>query len=150
VAYVTLISSAVMLDSISLAKNTGRVSGKEDSGSNVNVCGQYPRETINSINWFFQTKTSPIIYTRDDMFYMASNVSSFVTVNWFFDIPFNDSGHRHSPKKSQQRLGNNLLSLQAGIEPVTCSLKCPRILQVPPTWRTPRHGRAHSATNLSQ
>jgi len=53
------------------------------------------------------------------MFYMCSNISSFVNVKWFFGIPFNDSVNWRIAiaEEAQNIVGSNLLGLQAGNEP---------------------------------
>ncbi|KAF6743283.1 glycoside hydrolase family 79 protein [Ephemerocybe angulata] len=80
--------------------NDGRVTHKEDSGSNQT------------------TQTPAVMYTKD-LFYMAANISSLLDVKWFLGLPFNDTStfHLEMAEYGQSILGDNLLALQAGNEP---------------------------------
>ncbi|KJA24885.1 glycoside hydrolase family 79 protein [Hypholoma sublateritium FD-334 SS-4] len=66
-----------------------------------------------------QTTETPAVEYTVDLFYMASNISSFVNVNWFIGIPFNDSTNWRLAiaENAQTIIGDNLLGMQAGNEP---------------------------------
>ncbi|KAJ7512818.1 glycoside hydrolase family 79 protein [Mycena galericulata] len=64
------------------------------------------------------TQTPAVIYTMD-LFYMLSNISSFVNAKWYIGVPFNDTSDFRFEivEYSEAILGDNLLGVQVGNEP---------------------------------
>ncbi|KAI0073209.1 glycoside hydrolase family 79 protein [Panus rudis PR-1116 ss-1] len=64
------------------------------------------------------TATPILVYTME-MFYLMSNISSLLNVNWYLGVPLNDTSQLHLDIAhfGETLLGDRLLGLQVGNEP---------------------------------
>ncbi|KAJ7204663.1 glycoside hydrolase family 79 protein [Mycena pura] len=93
------------------------------------------------------TQTPAVIYTMD-LFYLLSNISSFVNVKWYVGMPFNETSDFRFQivEYGEAILGENLLGVQVGNEPDLYVAYAPRLQTLPVLSSQPfSHGHRNSS-----
>ncbi|KAI0087559.1 hypothetical protein BDY19DRAFT_236771 [Irpex rosettiformis] len=97
---------------IRVGGNTQDYATLVDKTPNGGILGKVQEDTANPTN------TPTLVYT-EDLLYLMGNISSFLPIDWFLGVPFNDTQNMHMDivERGERILGERVLGFQVGNEP---------------------------------